>query len=231
MIEVQKLVKSFGLRPVLRGLDMSIRRGECVALLGANGAGKTTLMRTLAALSRPTSGTISIGGWSLPREAAAVRAQLGVLGHAPLIYAELTAVENLRFFARLYGTSPARIDGVLAQVGLARRADDRVSTFSRGMQQRLGLARAILHDPAVLLFDEPFTGLDVDGAVMLDGLIGELHTAGRTIVLTSHDLEHARALSDRVLLLHRGQIAWSADSMNLDGADLAARYAEITHQG
>ncbi len=228
IIEVRGLVKTFGLRPILRGLNLSVARGECVALLGANGAGKTTLMRTLAALSRPTAGSVTIGGWSLPREAHAVRAQLGVVGHLPLLYNELTASENLRFFAQLYHTPQERIDIILARVGLAKRARDRVGTFSRGMQQRLGIARAILHDPAVLLFDEPYTGLDVDGAAMLDGLIRELVASGHTLIMTSHDLERATLLSQRVVILNRGVIARSTASAGLTSAALSAMYAEVT---
>src|ERR1700694_1445453 len=132
LIAVEGLVKTFGLRPVLRGLNLRIARGECMALLGANGAGKTTLMRTLAALSRPTAGTVTVGGWKLPGEAAAVRAQLGYVGHLPLLYTDLTAEENLRFFVRLYRASETRIKPALERVGLVKRAQDRVGTFSRG---------------------------------------------------------------------------------------------------
>jgi len=224
VIEVRGLIKTFGLRPVLRGLDLSVVHGECVALLGANGAGKTTLMRTLAALSRPTAGTVTIGGWRLPDEAAAVRAQLGVVGHVPLLYTDLTAEENLRFFARLYGAAESRIAIVLARVGLSKRARDRVGTFSRGMQQRLSIARAILHDPAVLLLDEPYTGLDVDGAAMLDTLIRDMRSDGRSLVMTSHDLERSRTLSDRIAILNRGVIAQSIASDSLDSAALATLY-------
>lgn len=228
MIEVQGLVKTFGLRPVLRGLNLSVARGECVALLGPNGSGKTTLMRTLAALSRPTAGSVTIGGWSLPGEAAAVRARLGVVAHLPLLYDDLTAEENLRFFARLYGTPADHIPSVLERVGLTKRAKDRVATFSRGMQQRLGIARAILHQPDVLLFDEPYTGLDVEGSAMLDGLIRELTAAGKTLVMTSHDLERAITLSQRVLILARGMIAQSLESASLTGAALSVIYADAT---
>ncbi len=228
MIKVRGLVKTFGVRPVLRGLNLTVARGECVALLGPNGSGKTTLMRTLAGLSRPSAGTLTIGGWSLPGEAAAVRAQLGVVAHLPLLFDQLTAEENLRFFARLYGANEERIRETLARVGLTKRAKDRVGTFSRGMQQRLGIARAILHQPAVLLLDEPYTGLDVDGAAMLDGLIGELNAAGRTILLTSHDLEHALRLSQRIVILGRGVIARSVESATLTSSTLGQLYTEAT---
>ncbi|MHB8628191.1 MAG: heme ABC exporter ATP-binding protein CcmA [Aggregatilineales bacterium] len=231
MIEVAGLVKTFGLRPVLRGLDLTIARGECLALLGPNGSGKTTLLRILSALSRPTAGRVTIGGWRLPDESAAVRAHLGVVGHMPLLYAELTAEENLRFFAQLYGVNTARVGVVLDRVGLTSRAHDRVGAFSRGMQQRLSIARALLHEPEVWLLDEPHTGLDVVGASLLDDLIAELRTAGRTLILTTHDFDRALALSDHVAILSRGKIVGLAERSTLDPASLGAWYATITNFG
>ena len=164
MITVKKLVKRFGLKTVLRGLDFHVERGEFVALLGPNGAGKTTFLRILASLSRPTLGDVRIAGYHLPSQAAAVRRRLGVVSHLPLLYGDLTAEENLRFYARMYGLSNAdqRVAEVLELVGLAPRRRDLVRTFSRGMQQRLAIGRAVLHDPEVMLFDEPHTGLDQD---------------------------------------------------------------------
>src|SRR5690349_17650590 len=186
LIEVTGLVKAFGLRPALRDVNFKIASGTIVALLGPNGSGKTTLLRLLSGLSRPTAGSITVGGWSLPGEAAAVRAQLGVVAHLPLLYDDLTAAENLRFFARLYSLAEpdTRIKDVLKQVDLSKRADELVRTFSRGMQQRLAIARAMLRDPAVLLLDEPYTGLDVSGVEMLDGLLHEWKTANRTLILS-----------------------------------------------
>lgn len=228
MIVSERLVKTFGLRPVLRGLDLSVARGESLALLGPNGSGKTTFLRIVAALSRPGSGTITIGGWSLPREAAAVRAHLGVVGHVPMLYTDLTAEENLRFFARLYRLAAPDIAAALAQVGLSRRAADRVSTFSRGMQQRLSIARAVLHNPDVLLLDEPYTGLDLEGVARLDALIGEWRTAGRTLLLTTHDLDRTLALSDRLAILHRGVIAATQASADLHADQLIDWYTTVT---
>ncbi len=232
MIEVRGLVKAFGLLPVLRGLDLHVERGAFVALLGPNGSGKTTLMRILAALSKPTAGTVTIGGWQLPAEAAAVRAQLGVVAHQPLLYDALTARENLLFYAELYSLPregrTARVGEVLARVGLAARADDLVRTFSRGMQQRLAIARAILHSPHVLLFDEPYTGLDQDAATMLDTLLRDIARDGHTIVMTSHDLFRARALSTHVAILSRGQIGFYERSETIQPEELPALYAEVT---
>jgi heme ABC exporter ATP-binding subunit CcmA len=226
MIEAHQLVKTFGIRPVLRGVDLEIKRGECVALLGANGSGKTTLIRILATLSRPTRGTVQIGGWTLPKEARQVRPHLGYLGHLPLIYDDLTAAENLLVFAHLYGISPDLIPPALARVGLGKRAKDQAGAFSRGMQQRLGIARALLHQPDVLLFDEPYTGLDVDGTQMLDDIIQEQKAAGRTILITSHDLERTLRQSERILILNRGIIAREVVSGDLTPVTLAQVYAE-----
>jgi len=164
VIVVKKLVKRFGLKAVLKGLDFEVQPGEFVALLGPNGAGKTTFLRVLASLSRPSLGSVQVAGYKLPDEAAAVRARLGVVSHLPLLYGDLTAEENLRFYGRMYNISnlEPRITEVLEMVGLDNRRRDLVRTYSRGMQQRLAIGRAVLHDPDVMLFDEPYTGLDQD---------------------------------------------------------------------
>ena len=179
IIEVEKLTKIYGLLPVLRGLDFRILRGEFVALLGQNGSGKSSVLRLIAGLSKATEGTIRIGGWEMPREAMAVRAQIGLVAHQPLLYENLSARENLDFFGKLYNIAPAerqeRIAELLRRVGLNKRADSLVRTFSRGMQQRLSIARALLHQPDVLLFDEPFTGLDQTAAELLDEILRSLH--------------------------------------------------------
>ncbi len=228
MIVVDKLVKAFGLRPVLRGISFGVERGATVSVLGPNGSGKTTLLRILSGLSRPSGGALSIGGWVLPKEAWAVRMQLGFVGHQPILYDDLTAEENVRFFANLYSVEhPAeQVAVVLERVGLAKRARDLLRTFSRGMQQRLAIARAMVHDPAVFLLDEPYTGLDVNGVAMLDGLLREWKAAGRTVVMTSHNLEHAAAFSDQVLILSRGRIALDAETAAVD--DLPALFEQVT---
>jgi heme exporter protein A len=228
LIVAVNVVKAFGLRPVLRDLNFRVARGSVVALLGPNGSGKTTLLRMLSALSKPTSGTITIGGWTLPNEAAAVRAQLGVVAHLPLLYDDLTADENLRFFARLYSVENARERCAVAleRVGLTRRSGELVRTFSRGMQQRLAIARAMLHDPAVMLLDEPYTGLDPNGTAFLDSLIAEWRSAGRTLILSLHDLDRAATIADQVIVLAKGRIA--LDAPMRDVGDLAGRFAELT---
>ncbi len=231
MIEIHSLSKSFGLKPVLRGIDLSVAPGEFVALLGPNGAGKTTLLRIVATLSRPDTGEVKVGGLSLTTHAYAVRQLLGVVSHQLLLYGELTAEENLRFYARMYGlgAAEARISAVLDQVGLARQRRDLVRTFSRGMQQRLAIARATLHQPQVMLFDEPHTGLDQDAATMLDDVLRSVTAAGRTVMMITHDLARGLALSDRVAILRRGKIACEADSSTLTPAAFADQYYGLVH--
>lgn len=226
MIAVRRLVKRFGLKTVLNGVDFTVEPGEFVALLGPNGAGKTTLLRILSSLARPTLGEVRIAGYRLPAQAAEVRARLGVVSHLPLLYGDLTAEENLRFYARLYGlANPARrIAQVLEMVGLSERRHDLVRTFSRGMQQRLAIGRAILHDPDVVLFDEPYTGLDQDAALMLDGVLKQVARRGRTVVMTSHDLARAEALATRFDVLSRGVIAASVKKSGLRRGNLLDFY-------
>jgi heme exporter protein A len=228
MIEVKKLVKRFGLKTILRGLDFEVQPGEFVALLGPNGAGKTTFLRILASLSRPSMGHVGIAGFSLPKEAAAVRARLGVVSHMPLLYEDLTAEENLTFYARMYGLQGAddRITEVLDMVGLEARRRDLVRTFSRGMQQRLAIGRAVLHDPDVMLFDEPYTGLDQDASSMLDGVLQTVAGQGRTVVMTSHDLARAEDLATRFDILSRGVIAASSTRAGLGKGNLLTFYKQ-----
>jgi heme exporter protein A len=231
MIEARKVVKRFGLKPVLRGVDFQVDQGEFVALVGPNGAGKTTFLRILATLSRPTLGRITIHGHKLPGQAAAVRKVLGVVSHQPLLYGDLTAEENLRFYARMYDLEAvdARVSEVLTIVGLSSRRKDLLRQFSRGMQQRLAIGRAILHDPAVLLFDEPHTGLDQEAASMLDGVLRKVASAGRTVVMTSHDLIRTADLASRVDILSRGVIAASVKGEDIDPLKLPVVYQSVTN--
>ena len=228
MITVKKLVKRFGLKAVLRGVDFQVQPGEFVALLGPNGAGKTTFLRILASLSRPSLGEVSVAGYRLPKEASAVRARLGVVSHLPLLYGDLTAEENLRFYGRMYGIPELelRITEVLEMVGLELRRRDLVRTFSRGMQQRLAIGRAVLHDPEVMLFDEPYTGLDQDASSMLDEVLQTVAARGRTVVMTSHDLARAEDLASRFDILTRGVIGASTTRGQLQNSNLLAFYRE-----
>jgi heme exporter protein A len=226
MITVHGLVKRFGMKTILRGLDFEVRPGEFVALLGPNGAGKTTFLRILASLSRPSLGEVRVAGYPLPDQAAAVRARLGVVSHLPLLYGDLTAEENLRFFGRMYGVLnlDARISEVLEMVDLASRRRDLVRTLSRGMQQRLAIGRAVLHDPDVMLFDEPYTGLDQDASAMLDDVLRSVVAQGRTVVMTSHDLIHAEELATRFDILSHGTVGASATRKQLGRSNLLSFY-------
>ena len=228
MITVKKLVKRFGLKIVLRGVDFEVQPGEFVALLGPNGAGKTTFLRILASLSRPTLGEVNIAGYQLPNQASQVRARLGVVSHLPLLYGDLTAEENLRFYGRMYGLTDLeqRISEVLEMVGLEARRRDLVRTFSRGMQQRLAIGRAVLHDPDVVLFDEPYTGLDQDASFMLDEVLKTVAAKGRTVVMTSHDLARAEDLATRFDILSRGVISASASRKELRKTNLLSFYKQ-----
>lgn len=228
MIEVRSLVKRFGPKTVLRGLDFEVKQGEFVALLGPNGAGKTTFLRILSSLSRQTLGEVKIAGYHLPHQSAAVRRRLGVVSHLPLLYGDLSAEENLQFYGRMYGVPGLveRISEVLELVGLTARRRDLVRTFSRGMQQRLAIGRAILHDPDVLLLDEPHTGLDQDACIMLDDVLRQVAVRGRTVVMTSHDLARAQDLASRFDILTRGRIQASVRQSELAADGLLAFYRQ-----
>lgn len=229
MITVHHLVKRFGPKTVLRNLEFHVEPGEFVALLGPNGAGKTTFLRILASLSRPSMGEVIVAGNRLPDDAAAVRRQLGVVSHMPLLYGDLTAEENLRFYGRMYSVDglDARITEVLGLVGLETRRRDLVRTFSRGMQQRLAIGRAVLHDPEVMLFDEPHTGLDQDACAMLDTVLQQVAARGRTVVMTSHDLSRAADLASRFDVLSRGAIQASVQAADLPKDGLLTFYREV----
>lgn len=228
MIEVRQLSKRFGPKVVLRQLDFQVNEGEFVALLGPNGAGKTTFLRILSSLARPTFGEMHIAGYQLPEQAAAVRRHLGVVSHQPLLYGDLSAEENLTFYGRMYAIHHLkdRLQEVLELVGLAPRRRDLVRTFSRGMQQRLAIARAILHDPDVLLLDEPHTGLDQDACDMLDQVLQQDAMRGRTVVMTSHDLARVEDLASRFDVLSRGKICASTPHSSLSRNGLLAFYRQ-----
>ena len=206
--------KRFGRVTALRGLDFKIEPGESVSILGANGAGKSTLLRILAGLSRPSAGRFEAQHQddTSPLSRDALRGEIGYVGHATLLYGDLTARENLVFTVRLHGSPPdrAHVDEVLSSVGLLEVADRRSGAFSRGMAQRLSIARAVIHDPHVLLLDEPFTGLDEASAERLSSQLVALRADGRTLILVTHDPRRAIELCERALVLHRGEIRANA---------------------
>ena len=201
MIELAGLERRYGDREALSGVTVSVPEGATLAVLGANGAGKTTLLRVLAGLLRPHAGTATVLGCALPRDAWKLRPQIGYLGHEPLLYRDLTVRQNLTFHARLHRLDLKTVDEQIDRVGLTHRANDAVRELSRGMVQRAAVARATLHDPKVLLLDEPRANLDPAAADQLEPLIGR----GRTRVLVSHDVERSLAEADVVLALREGR--------------------------
>ena len=232
MIKVRKLIKRFGLKTVLHGMDFTVESGEFVALIGPNGAGKTTFLRILASLARPSMGVVSVAGYQLPKQAADVRRRLGVVSHQPLLYVDLTAAENMVFYGRMYNLPRLddRIDEVLEMVGLTNRRNDLVRTYSRGMQQRLAIGRAVLHNPDVMLFDEPYTGLDQDASAMLDEVLRTVAARGRTVVMTSHDLARTEDLATRFDVLSRGKIAASATHKDFGSGNLLSFYKDVLEE-
>jgi len=229
MIQVTQLGKEYQRKPVLRGLDLSVLPGELVVLQGANGAGKTTLLRILSTLTRPTSGNFTIGGVLGSSDPESVRSQIGVMLHQPMVYGDLSAVENLRFFAALAGKRDyrKRIDACLDLVGLDGRNSKVVRLYSRGMQQRLAIARAILCNPAILLLDEPFTGLDAANQNQLVHLLIQMRAEGKTLLVTDHDLERVSQIATRVDYLYRGKIARSFSGKEMNAEDLTNAIAKI----
>lgn len=232
LISVQNLYKRYGRKPVLRGVDLSVGEGQVVALLGANGAGKTTLLRLISGLAKPERGEISLAGVTFRRAGHELRRYIGLVSHAPLLYDNLTAEENLHFFARMYDlrAPAARIDSVLHAVDLWTRRRDPVRTYSRGMVQRLAIGRAILHNPPVLLLDEPDTGLDQTSADMLHNLIRQLGAANRAILLSTHNLDRAVEWADSVSLLVGGKIVHQEATAHLSGAQLRRLYSDASEQ-
>jgi heme exporter protein A len=221
-IELRGLVRHFGERTALRKVSLMLPRGATLAVLGHNGAGKSTLLRILATLLRPHGGEVSVLGEPVPRRAFAVRGRIGLLGHDPLLYRDLTGRENLTYHARLHGVGLERVEELLGRVGMERRADEPVRGLSRGMVQRLAVCRAVLHGPELLLLDEPRANLDPGAAELVEPLIGR--SAGVTRVLTSHDPRGALAEADLVLGLRDGRPGFLGPPGDLDGAALASLY-------
>jgi heme exporter protein A len=225
-VEVRGLVKSFGSKVALEGVDLDVAEGEVLTLVGPNGAGKTTFIRVLATLTRPTQGSVRVAGYDLAGQGTEVRRRIGLASHQTLLYGDLSAEENLRFYGRMYEVPDleARITALLQRVGLEHRRRDLVRTFSRGMQQRLSLARALLHDPAILLLDEPYTGLDQQAAGVLREVLVALVGRSRTVLMTTHNLERGLEFCDRAAILVNGRIVYQADKRQLDVASFRETY-------
>jgi len=229
-LESEDIQKKFGHFTALGGVTIQVPRGEFVTLFGRNGAGKTTFLKIAATLMRPTDGSFRVEGIDIRKEPERARRQIGFLSHNTFIYRDLSAIENLRFFCRLYGadSSDSRLMGLLERVGLRRRANDTVRNFSRGLQQRVGIARVLLHDPQLVLLDEPYTGLDAQAVTMLNDMLDEIVKDGRTVILTTHDLEQGLRAATRVLIMDRGKIVLSAEAHD---PEIRATYSRLIVTG
>jgi heme exporter protein A len=221
-IELAGLTRRYGERVALQDVTLTLPAGATLVVFGPNGAGKSTLLRVLATLLRPHAGTVRVLGRTLPDEGWAVRGRIGLLGHAPLLYRDLSGRENLAFHARLHGVALEHAWALLERVGLSARADDKVHTYSRGMVQRLAVCRAVLHDPEVLLLDEPRANLDPAAAELVEPLIGA--SSGRTRIVTSHDPAGGLAEADLALGLRAGRADLVAPAGEIDAARIGALY-------
>ncbi|MBI2868460.1 MAG: heme ABC exporter ATP-binding protein CcmA [Chloroflexi bacterium] len=229
-VEARAVTKSFGARSVLRGVDLSVRPGESLVIFGPNGAGKTTLLKILATVMNPTSGAVLVNGRDVRKEPERCRQQIGVVSHQTFLYGNLTGRENLEFYCRMYDVPRAaeRVREVAEMVQMSPRLHDRVYTLSRGMQQRLSIARALLHRPPIMLLDEPETGLDQQALGVLWQTLQAGGEGRRTIILTSHSLERGLELGQRLVILFRGRVAYEAACRSLDLTGLRETYQYCT---
>ncbi|MBI2170904.1 MAG: heme ABC exporter ATP-binding protein CcmA [Chloroflexi bacterium] len=225
-IKVSGLTKTYGVKPVLHGLDLEVKAGQRFVLFGGNGSGKTTLLKCLAGLARPDAGDVAIAGMDARRQGPEARRLIGVVTHQPLLYEDMTGLENLRFYGRMFQTPrlEERIQQVAAQLDAAPLLSARVRTLSHGMKKRLSLCRALLHNPPVLLLDEPETGLDEEALRLLDALLTSEEGRGRTVLMATHSLERGLALADSVGVLSGGRIAYQAEAKGLDVAGFRQTY-------
>jgi heme exporter protein A len=227
-------VRKFGSRRAVDRVSLSIDAGESVALFGPNGAGKTTLLRLMTASLRMSSGSIRIDGLDWRRDARRIRSRIGVISHASFLYEDLSAIDNLTFFARLHGVEDSRAAARrwLETMELEDRADDPPKAFSRGMTQRLSLARSLVHEPSLVFLDEPFSGLDPHAATMLRSTLDRLRKDGRTLVTVTHDIPLGLEISDRWILLRGGRIVEEGASAGVDGAEFGStRFLSAARRG
>lgn len=231
-ISVRDVSKAFGTRRALDGISFDVPDGAFLSIFGPNGAGKTTLLRVLATLTRPTSGQVILAGKDAKEQPDQARALLGLISHAPMVYPDLTAEENLLFYAEMYGEADprARVDELLDAVGLSHRRHDTVRTFSRGMTQRIAIARALIHDPRIVLLDEPYSGLDPHAVDVFDGLLAELR-AGRTFVMVSHDLRKGLDMCSHALVMARGRMVSFQEKDDIDPNAFARLYRDVVGIG
>jgi heme ABC exporter ATP-binding subunit CcmA len=230
MIELMEVSRKFNSIYVLKDLDLLVQNGECLAVLGSNGTGKTTLLRIVSSLIRHQKGTVRIAGFELPGESELARKKIGVVFHEPMVYEELTPFENLKYYSQLYGKrkSDASLTAALEQVGLGAFVSKKVTTFSRGMKQRLAIVRAIIHDPEILLLDEPYTALDESGCILLNEIVKQFTAKGGCVVITSHDLTRLENSATRYGILDTGKIQKEIFSSNLHSKNATTWYQEYT---
>lgn len=216
-LAIRQVSKSFGQHRVLDALDLEVQPGELLCLLGRNGAGKTTLLKILAGLLKPDSGSIWLDDHQVDYTESRARHDISLVMHQPFLYEHLTGIENLRFYARIYQVPDdnTALDAALAQVGMQRFGGKPVRAYSRGMKQRLTIARALLHNPRILLLDEPYTGLDLQGSLVFNQLMLEQKKQGHIVIMTTHDLSHAMPISSRFAFLARGRVAENLSNSNL----------------
>ena len=228
-LESEDIRKTFGHFTALAGVTLSVIRGEFLALFGRNGAGKTTFLKIAATLVRQTHGKLRVEGIDIRDEPEKARRHIGFLSHNTYLYRDLSPVENLRFFSRLYGMpdSEERIMALLDRVGLRRRAADPVRAFSRGLHQRLGIARVMLHDPSVIMLDEPYTGLDANAVEILNHILDQAAASGKTIILTSHDLEQGLRAATRAAIIDRGKIVFEGSPKDPATRDAYGAYIRV----
>lgn len=224
-----ELSKRFGQLTALRSVSLEVPTGKCVSLFGRNGAGKSTLLNIAGSLIRSYTGSVSLFGKDLRKSGADARSAVGLLSHETFLYADLTVEDNLRFFARLYRIDHAeqRIAELLAQFSLETRRNTGVRELSRGMKQRLSLVRALLHQPRLLLLDEPFSGLDEDGCNVLTELVRDFTRSGGSLLLTTHSVERGLDVADRVVILERGRVAFESDASVVDANEIRRVYTEV----
>ena len=226
---VRGLTRRYGPLRALDGVDLRLEQGEFLTVFGPNGAGKTTLLKILAGLVRPTSGSVMLFGLNPREEPDLVKRRLGLIAHTGLLYAGLTARDNLRFYARMYDLEEAdkRADALLVEVGLDERADHLVRGFSRGMQQRLSIARALIHDPEIVLLDEPYTGLDQHASRMLRGILEHVRGRGRSVVMVTHHLEEGLEVSSRIAIMSKGRLVWESPTATMSRKTLEKTYLDV----
>ena len=227
-IDSREIEKKFGYSFAVRSIDLQVRRGEFVALFGRNGAGKTTFLKIAATLMRPTRGRLVVEGFDIAKQPEEARRRIGFLSHNTFVYRDLSAIDNLKFFCRLYGVDDSndRLLGILDRVGLRKRANDTVRAFSRGLQQRVGIARALLHDPSLILLDEPYTGLDAHASQTLNELLDGAVAAGKTVVLTTHDVDQGLRGATRAVIVDRGVVVHDSKAGDPATREAYARYIQ-----